>query len=122
MAGPADPTPDEVLDCTGMACPIPVVKTSQAIKKIGQGQVLDHETIGKIAARHGQTPAQVILRWNLQHGNIVVVKTLHRDRMQTNLEVLRFELTDQEMDAIDALDNGEAGRIGPNPDTYDWVP
>ena len=41
MAGPADPTPDEVLDCTGMACPIPVVKTSQAIKKIGQGQVLE---------------------------------------------------------------------------------
>ena len=41
MAGPADPTPDEVLDCTGMACPIPVVKTSVAIKKIGQGQVLE---------------------------------------------------------------------------------
>ncbi len=41
MALPADPTPDEVLDCTGMACPIPVVKTSQAIKKIEQGQVLE---------------------------------------------------------------------------------
>jgi tRNA 2-thiouridine synthesizing protein A len=41
VALPADPTPDEVLDCTGMACPIPVVKTSQAIKKIGQGQVLE---------------------------------------------------------------------------------
>ena len=41
MAGPADTTPDEVLDCTGMACPIPVVKTSVAIKKIGQGQVLE---------------------------------------------------------------------------------
>ncbi len=41
MAGPADPTPDEVLDCTGMACPIPVVKTAAAIKKIGQGQVLE---------------------------------------------------------------------------------
>ena len=41
MALPADPTPDEVLDCTGMACPIPVVKTSAAIKKIGPGQVLE---------------------------------------------------------------------------------
>lgn len=41
MALPADPIPDEVLDCTGMACPIPVVKTSQAIKKIEQGQVLE---------------------------------------------------------------------------------
>ena len=41
MAGPSDPTPDEVLDCTGMACPIPVVKTSQAIKKLAPGQVLE---------------------------------------------------------------------------------
>jgi tRNA 2-thiouridine synthesizing protein A len=41
MAGPADTTPDEVLDCTGMACPLPVVKTSQAIKKLGPGQVLE---------------------------------------------------------------------------------
>jgi 2,5-diketo-D-gluconate reductase A len=47
---------------------------------------------------------------------------MHRDRMQTNLDVLSFELAHEEMDPIDALDNGEAGRIGPDPDAYDWVP
>jgi 2,5-diketo-D-gluconate reductase A len=94
----------------------------EAWSPLGQGRVLDDETVGKIAARHGQTPAQVILRWHLQHGNIVIVKSLHRDRMETNLDVFSFELTDEEMDAIDALDNGEAGRIGPHPDSYDWVP
>jgi 2,5-diketo-D-gluconate reductase A len=94
----------------------------EAWSPLGQGQILDDETIGNLAARHDKTPAQIILRWHIQQGNIVVVKTMHRDRMQTNLDVFSFELTDEEVDAIDALDNGEAGRIGPNPDTYDWVP
>ena len=65
MAGPADTTPDEVLDCTGMACPLPVVKTSQAIKKMGPGQVLE-----LLATDPGVEPD--IKAWSRRTGNELV--------------------------------------------------
>ena len=65
MAGPPDVTPDEVLDCTGMACPLPVVKTSQAIKKIGPGQVLE-----LLATDPGVEPD--IRAWSRRTGNELV--------------------------------------------------
>ncbi len=65
MAGPSDPTPDEVLDCTGMACPLPVVKTSQAIKKIGPGRVLE-----LLATDPGVEPD--IEAWSRRTGNELV--------------------------------------------------
>jgi 2,5-diketo-D-gluconate reductase A len=94
----------------------------EAWSPLGQGKVVDNPTIAAIASRHSTTNAQIILRWHVQHGHIAVVKTTSRDRMQTNLDLFSFELTAQDMAAIDTLDDGEAGRIGPHPDTFAWVP
>jgi 2,5-diketo-D-gluconate reductase A len=64
----------------------------------------------------------VILRWHIQHGHIVFPKTIRRERMEENHALLDFELADDEMATIDALDKGDSGRFGPNPDTFDWIP
>jgi len=94
----------------------------EAWSPLGQGHVLDDPAIGDVADATGKTPAQVILRWHLQHGHVVVPKSLHAERMRENQRLFDFELTDDQMAAIDALDRGPDGRIGPNPDTFDWVP
>jgi 2,5-diketo-D-gluconate reductase A len=89
---------------------------------IAQGGVLDDEVIGKIAAAHGRTPAQVTLRWHVERGDIVFPKSTHRERMEENFALFDFELTADEVAAISGLDRGEAGRTGPNPDTFAYVP
>ena len=80
------------------------------------GDVLTDETVTKIAAGHGRTPAQVVLRWHLQLGNVVIPKSVTPSRIAENLDVFGFELTTEEMAAISALDAGT--RIGPDPDTF----
>ena len=85
------------------------------------GKPLGDETIAGIAAARGKTPAQVILRWHLQHGTIVIPKSARPERMAENLAVLDFELSAEEIASIDRLDRGEHGRSGPNPDTYEGV-
>jgi 2,5-diketo-D-gluconate reductase A len=94
----------------------------EAWSPLGQGKVLDDAVLGGLAARKGKTTAQVILRWHIQHGHIVFPKSMHRERMQENLDLFDFDLSPAEVASIDALDKGEAGRIGPNPDSFDWVP
>ena len=94
----------------------------EAWSPIAQGKVLDDETIGKIAAAHGRTPSQVTLRWHLQRGDIVFPKSMKVERMQENFDVLEFELSEDEITAISGLDRGEDGRIGPNPDSFDYIP
>jgi 2,5-diketo-D-gluconate reductase A len=89
---------------------------------LGQGRELDDPVIAAIAAGHGASTAQTILRWHLQHGYVLIPKTTHRARMEENLDLFDFELSAGEMSAIDALDQGEAGRIGPDPDTFAWIP
>lgn len=89
---------------------------------LGQGKLLDDPVIGGIAACRGRSVAQVILRWHVQHGSIVFPKSVHRDRMEENIALFDFELSAEEVAAIDALDRGEAGHIGPHPDTFDWIP
>jgi diketogulonate reductase-like aldo/keto reductase len=64
----------------------------------------------------------VRLRWHVQHGHIVFPKTMHPERMRENLELFNFELDNDQIAIIDALDKGEDGRDGPNPDTFDWIP
>jgi 2,5-diketo-D-gluconate reductase A len=95
---------------------------TEAWSPIAQGKVNDDGTIGEIAAAVGRTPAQVTLRWHVQRGDIVFPKTTHVERMRENFEIFDFTLSDDEMAAITALDRGEAGRRGPNPDTFDWIP
>jgi 2,5-diketo-D-gluconate reductase A len=90
----------------------------EAWSPLGQGALLDAPAIGRLAAARGKSPAQVILRWHLQHGYVVIPKTTHRERMQENFDVFDFELSSDEMRAIDALDRGEDGRRGPHPDVF----
>jgi 2,5-diketo-D-gluconate reductase A len=94
----------------------------EAWSPIAQGAVLDDPEIGKIAAAHGRTPAQVVLRWHLQRGDVVFPKTVNPERMRENFDLFSFELADDEMAGITGLDRGERGRTGPNPDVFDHVP
>jgi len=90
---------------------------------LGQGGgELEDPILVKIAADHGKTPAQVALRWQLERGDIVFPKSVRRERLEENFAVFDFTLTPEEVDAISALDKGETGRTGPNPDTFDYIP
>ena len=73
--------------------------------------------IKKIGEAKGRTIAQVIVRWHIQQGDIVIPKTTHKDRMKENFDVFDFELSADEMKSISALDKGEEGRTGSNPAT-----
>ena len=95
---------------------------TEAWSPIAQGAVLDDETIVKIAERLGRTPAQVTLRWHLQRGDVVFPKSTSPERMAENFALFDFELDDADVRAITALDKGESGRTGPNPDRFDYVP
>ena len=94
----------------------------EAWSPLGRGNAFGDPVISRIAGDRGKTSAQVVLRWQIQHGHIVIPKTMRRERMTENFDVIDFELSGTEMASIDALDKGEAGRIGPNPDTFDWIP
>ena len=83
---------------------------------------LTDPTITRIADAHGKTTAQIILRWHIQHGHIIIPKSVRPERMAENLAIFDFELTTEDITAIDALDRGEDGRVGPNPDTYAGQP
>lgn len=87
---------------------------TEAWSPLGQGgEVLGEASIVQIAERLGRTPAQVILRWHLQSGNVVIPKSVTPSRIAQNFDVFGFELTDADLAAIEALDNG--GRLGPHP-------
>ena len=95
---------------------------TEAWAPIAQGKVLGDDVISRIADAHSKTPAQVVLRWHIQRGDIVFPKSVHRDRMKSNFDIFDFSLSSDEMDAVTALDSGESGRIGPSPDTFDFIP
>ncbi|MBV9869002.1 MAG: aldo/keto reductase [Abitibacteriaceae bacterium] len=79
------------------------------------GEALEHPTITQLAQQHGKTPAQVILRWHIQSGFIVIPKSVRAERIRENFEIFDFELSDSEMQAIEGMDAGR--RIGADPDT-----
>jgi 2,5-diketo-D-gluconate reductase A len=95
---------------------------TEAWAPIAQGKVLDDPTIVDIAGEVGRTPAQVVLRWHVQRGDIVFPKSTTPKRIEENFAIFDFELDDVTMERITGLDRGEAGRQGPNPDTFDYVP
>jgi 2,5-diketo-D-gluconate reductase A len=94
---------------------------TEAWAPIAKGRVNDDPTIGEIASRLGRTPAQVTLRWHLQRGDVVFPKSTRPERMAENFAVFDFELDDHDMTTITGLDRGEAGRTGPNPNTFDMI-
>jgi 2,5-diketo-D-gluconate reductase A len=80
------------------------------------GDLLEHPLFTGLAEQHGKNPAQVILRWHVQLGNVVIPKSVTPARIASNLDVFDFELSDDEMARITALDTG--GRLGPDPDAF----
>jgi len=95
---------------------------TEAWSPIAQGEVLDDPVIAEIAEKLGRTPAQVVLRWHVQHGYIVFPKSVTPERIRENFELFDFELEPGDAEAVDALDRGEAGRTGPHPDRFDYTP
>ncbi|MEU1540972.1 aldo/keto reductase [Actinacidiphila glaucinigra] len=90
---------------------------TEAWSPLGQGRgLLDEPALAAIAAKHGRTPAQVVLRWHLQIGNVVIPKSVTPSRIRENIDVFGFELDGEDLAAIDALDNG--GRLGPDPSSF----
>jgi 2,5-diketo-D-gluconate reductase A len=95
---------------------------TEAWSPIAQGKVLDDPVVERIAKAINKSPAQVVLRWHVQRGDIVFPKSVSPDRMRQNFELFDFELDGSDIDALSALDKGESGRTGPNPDVFDRVP
>jgi 2,5-diketo-D-gluconate reductase A len=95
---------------------------TEAWSPIAQGKVLGDPVITRIAESVGRTPAQVVLRWHLQRGDIVFPKSVTLQRVKENFELFDFELNSVDVNAINELDKGEAGRTGPNPDKFDYIP
>ena len=95
---------------------------TEAWSPIAQGDVLDDPVVTEIAAKLGRTPAQVVLRWHVQRDNIVFPKSVTPERIRENFEIFDFEIEPADLEQIDGLDRGEAGRIGPNPDQMAYVP
>jgi len=89
---------------------------TEAWRPLGQGQFLENATIGAVARHVGRTPAQVIIRWHLQSGFIVIPKSANLKRLAENLDVFDFSLDDADMAAITTLDR-EDGRMGAHPMT-----
>ena len=95
---------------------------TEAWSPIAQGKVLNDPTIKQVADKVGKTPAQVVLRWHIQRGDIVFPKSVTSSRIKENFELFDFELEPTDIDTINALDKGEDGRTGPNPDRFDYIP
>ena len=95
---------------------------TEAWSPIAQGAVLDDPTITAIAERIGRSPAQVTLRWHIQRGDIVFPKSVTPARIKENFAIFDFELDEDDMAAVSALDKGEDGRNGAHPDKFAHVP
>jgi 2,5-diketo-D-gluconate reductase A len=89
---------------------------TEAWAPLAQGDLLEDGTIETVAAHHDRTPAQVILRWHLQVGNVVIPKSANPERIRQNFELFDFELSEDDMAALERLETGE--RIGPDPGTF----
>ncbi|HVV91440.1 MAG TPA: aldo/keto reductase [Solirubrobacterales bacterium] len=89
---------------------------TEAWSPLAQGEVLGDDTLATIAAHHGRTVAQVVLRWHLQLGNVVIPKSVTPARVRENFDLFDFELSEDDLAAIARLDAGH--RTGPDPSTF----
>lgn len=89
---------------------------TEAYGPLGIGRLLDNPTIASVAQAHGKTPAQALIRWSIQLGNVVIPRSASPERIKENLDVFDFELTDDEMATLNGLNDGT--RFRPNPETY----
>lgn len=82
--------------------------------------ILADDTLKQIAEKYDKTPGQIVLRWNLQNNVLPIVKASSPKHQEENLDVFDFELTDEDIQAIDAMDKGEEGRVeGQHPNEYE---
>ncbi len=93
---------------------------TEAWSPIGRGKVLADPVVTEVAQKVGRTPAQVVLRWHLQRGDVIFPKSSHAERMRENFALFDFELDERDMARLTGLDRGE--RIGPDPDHFAMVP
>jgi len=93
---------------------------TEAWSPIAQGKVLDDPALVRVAERVGKSPAQVTLRWHVQRGDIVFPKSVTRSRIEENFAIFDFELSEDDMREITALNRDE--RTGPDPDTFNYIP
>jgi 2,5-diketo-D-gluconate reductase A len=92
----------------------------EAWSPIAQGAVLDDPTIVSISRAVGKTPAQVVLRWHIERGDIIFPKSVTPARIRENIDIFDFELSGEDVEAISALNRNE--RTGPDPDTFAPIP
>ena len=90
---------------------------TQSYTPLVLGKLMDNPTVTSVAGEYGKTPAQVLLRWNVQLGNSVIFRSTKAERIATNLDIFDFELAAEHMDAINGLNDGT--RLRPDPNTYD---
>jgi diketogulonate reductase-like aldo/keto reductase len=90
----------------------------EAWSPLMQGELLDNDVLQAIATKHGKSVAQVILRWDLQNGIVTIPKSTKEHRIVENSSVFDFELTEEEMNQIDGLNQNH--RVGPDPDNFDF--
>lgn len=89
---------------------------TEAYGPLGVGRLIENPTVTSVAQAYGKTPAQALIRWNLQLGNVVIYRSSKPERLAENFDVFVFELTGEHMDALNALDDGT--RFRPDPETY----
>ncbi|BCK67246.1 oxidoreductase [Streptomyces libani subsp. rufus] len=93
---------------------------TEAWSPIGQGRgLLEDPTLVELAAKHGKSPAQVVLRWHVQLGNVAIPKSVTPSRIAENIDIFDFELDDADLTALAGLDTGT--RLGPDPAAFDVV-
>jgi len=92
---------------------------TQAYSPLAVGRLLDHPTVTAIAGEYGKTPAQVLIRWSLQLGNVVIPRSAQPERIAANLDVFGFELADEHMASLGGLNDGT--RVREDPLTYSGI-
>jgi diketogulonate reductase-like aldo/keto reductase len=89
---------------------------TEAYSPLGVGKLLENAAVVSVAQAHGKTPAQALIRWSIQLGNVVIPRSANPERIKSNIDVFDFELSDDEMAALSTLDDGT--RFRPDPETY----
>jgi diketogulonate reductase-like aldo/keto reductase len=89
---------------------------TEAYGPLGVGKLLENPTVASVAQAHGKAPAQALIRWSIQLGNVVIPRSANPERIKSNLDVFDFELSEDQMAAVNALDDGT--RFRPDPETY----
>jgi len=90
----------------------------EAWSPLVEGQIVNVSSVQKIAEKYDKTPAQIALRWDLQHEVVTIPKSVHANRIAENAQIFDFELSQTDMRELDALDEGK--RVGPDPDNFDF--